>query len=107
MVIQIVVYTACIAFCWVCLLTEPNGLLASIPKKYGALPEFVQRVLICVPCLAGWMAIFSSFGISIYDAIYTGSDHIIIATLWIFWNAFISGILAMTLGKLIQSFSER
>lgn len=53
------IYSACIGFVWVDVLTQTRGLLSAIPRYY---PERIRdKPLMCSRCFSGWLAIFWSF----------------------------------------------
>ena len=107
---EIALFSACMAFVWVCLLTTPRGLFRGVTGIYPKLPNFIQHVLTCVPCLAGWLSILAV--ILVFNPYFTcvriecSTMQIVGAVVLTFWDALRCGILAMTLGKIIQSFTE-
>ena len=58
-ILLIGLYSGCIGFVWVDVLTTTRGLLGFIPQYY---PEKVRdKPLMCSQCFSGWLAIFWSF----------------------------------------------
>jgi hypothetical protein len=59
---------ACFGWVWVNKLTNNYGLLNFIPNYY---PRFIEPVLLCSFCLAGWLSIIITLLFMPYNEIYS------------------------------------